>query len=256
MSLQNTAFIGSSGDGKARLPFDKLLQRYEVLRDAAAAAVTGEHAVPPDHWPLVALASFSYAFNAYKALGLILPHLYHETGAVVLRQMWEASLNLHWIERDSEKRAEDFCGYTVIEVRKNMQKGGGQSSLPEYDSVSARFQSRFRFQDKQGKERVQTSFAGGTVEQRAQELGEPWQADYNLLYHLASMHAHAAPGAVLQQHFVQHSASPENKERDSTALIAYLAMKVLVADIHLLVRNGFAADSKAVDEAFKDSLEA
>ena len=57
------------------------------------------------------------------------------------------------------------------------------------------------------------------------------------------------------KHFVHLSTSPQNKERDSTALIAYLSMKVLVADVHLLVRNGFAADSTQVDEAFKDALE-
>jgi hypothetical protein len=68
------------------------------------------------------------------------------------------------------------------------------------------------------------------------------------------MHAHGGPGAVLQQHFVQLSTSPENKERDSTALIAYLSMKVLVADVHLLVQNGFAASAAEVDEAFKDAL--
>ena len=201
------------------------------------------------------MASFSYAFNAYKVLGLILPHFYHESGAVVLRQLWEASLNLHWIELDPEKRAQDFCNYTVVEVRKNMQKLGDQASVPQFDAISARFQSRFRFQDKEGRVRVQSNFAGGSVEQRAHELGEPWRSDYNRLYHLASMHAHAAPGAVFQQHFVQQSASRQNKERDLTAIITYLSMKVLVADVHLLVRNGFIADSQKVDEAFKDALE-
>src|SRR4051812_48485289 len=112
MSLLNTAFIGSPGDGQPRLPCDKLLKRHELLRDATAATVHGEHTIRPDLWPFVAIASFSYAFNAYKALGLILPHLYHESGAVVLRQLWEASLNLHWIERDPEERAQDFCNYT------------------------------------------------------------------------------------------------------------------------------------------------
>ena len=46
------------------------------------------------------MISFVYAFNTYKALGLLLPELYHESGAVVFRQFWEVSLNLHWIERD------------------------------------------------------------------------------------------------------------------------------------------------------------
>ena len=201
MSLFNAAFIGTKGDGKARLPFEKILKRHELLRDAAAHTVHGEHTVSPELWPFVAIASFSYAFNAYKALGLILPHLYHESGAVLLRQLWEASLNLHWIERKLEKRAQDFCNYTVIKLRKGLQKSDGKDVLDSFDAASARFQTQFRFQDKKGRERIHSSFAGGSVQQRAGELGEPWSADYDLLYHLASMHAHGAPGAVLQQAF-------------------------------------------------------
>lgn len=255
MSLLNTAFIGSKGDGRARLPFEKLLKRHELLRDATARTVHGEHATDSGLWPFVAIASFSYAFNVYKALGLILPHMYHESGAVLLRQLWEASLNLHWMEREPEKRAQDFCNYTVIELRKGMEKTGEQDSLDSFDAASIRFQSQFRYQDKRGRGRIRLSFAGGSVERRAAELGDPWSTDYNLLYHFSSMHAHGAPGAILHQHFVHLSTSPENKERDSTALIAYLAMKVLVADVHLLVRSGFAANSTAVDEAFADALE-
>lgn len=254
MSLSNTAFIWSEGDGEERLPFEKLLKQYELLRDATANTVHGEHAAAPEHWPFVAIASFSYAFNTYKALGLILSELYHESGSVLLRQLWEASLNLHWIERDPETRAQDFCNYTVIEFRKNMKKSGEQSSLASFDAASTRFQSRFRFKDKQGKERVHSSFAGGSVQQRAEELGEPWSTDYNLLYHFASMHAHGASGAILHPYFVQLSTSPQNKERNSTALVAYLSMKVLVANVHLLVRNGFVANSTEVDEAFKGAV--
>ncbi len=200
------------------------------------------------------MISFSYAFNSYKALGLILPELYHESGAVLLRQLWEVSLNLHWIERDPERRARDFCNFTVIELRKGMQKSGEQDSLADFDAASARFQNRFRFKDKNNKERITSSFAGGSVQQRAEEIGEPWSKDYLQLYNLASMHAHGAPGAVLHQHFVHQSTSPENREKDSTALIAYLSMKVLVADVHLLVRNGLVSTSTEVDEAFKDAL--
>jgi hypothetical protein len=68
------------------------------------------------------------------------------------------------------------------------------------------------------------------------------------------MHAHGAPGAVLHQHFVQHSRSPETREKDSTALIAYLSMKTIVDDVHLLVRQGFAADSEKIDAVFESVL--
>ena len=226
-----------------------------MLRDIVAQTIHGEHTLSPELWPFVALGSFSYVFNAYKALGLILPHLYHESGAVILRQLWEASLNLHWIERKPEARAQEFSNYTVIELRKNIQKTEDQTSLVSFDEASARFQSQFRFRDKQGRERIRTNFAASSVQQRAEELGDPWKADYDLLYHLASMHAHGAPGAVLHQHFVGQSTSPQNKERDATALVAFLSMKVLVADVQLLVRNSFVAHSTGIDDVLKGALD-
>lgn len=253
MSLSKTVFLGDRGDGKARLPFDKLLKKHEQLRDVVGRLFGGEHAISDDLWPFVALASFSYALNTYKAIGLLLPHLYHECGYVLLRQLWETSLNLHWIEQDPAARAQDFCNFTVMEVRKNMRKAGNTDQLAQFDTASSRFQSRFRVQQN-ARERIAPNFAGGSVEERARALGEPWIADYNHVYHLASMHAHAAPGAILQQHFVNLAVSPENKEKDSTALVAYLSMKVLVSDAHLMVRRGFASSSAEVDEIFKDSL--
>lgn len=92
----------------------------------ASREVLGERSQSNELWPFVAIASFSYCFNAYKAIGIILPQLYHESGSVLLRQLWEASLNLHWIELDAENRAKDFCNFTVIELRKGMQKTGEQ----------------------------------------------------------------------------------------------------------------------------------
>lgn len=253
--VPNTAFTGRKGDGRPRLPFDELLNRHEALRDSVASALHREHTLSPELWPFVAFASFSYAFNAYKALGLILPHHYHESGFVILRQIWEASLNLHWIEREPESRAQAFCAYTVVELRKSIQKTGDSAALDSFDKASARFQSKFRFRDKQERERVHSTFASCSVQQRAEQLGEPWSADYTLLYHLASMHAHGAPGAVLHQYFVGWSASPENKERDSAALVAFLSMKVLVADIRLMTRIGFIAHSSAIDDALKRALD-
>jgi len=240
MSLKNTFFVGWQDDGHPRLPFDRLLKKYNIK---------------PEIWPFIAFASFAYAFNVYKAIGLVLPDFHHESGAVMLRQLWEVSLNLHWIERDSNKRAQDFCNYTIMEFRKCVQKSGDSSPLQGFDDATNRFQAEFRFQNKRGKNQTHSNFAASTVQQRAEELGDPWQSDYALLYYLASMHAHGAPGAILHQHFVQQSKSPEAKEKDSTALIAYMSMKILIEDIRLLVRQGLARDSKAADDVFRDVLD-
>jgi hypothetical protein len=254
MSIEITAFIGFETGDRFHVAFDKLVSRYATLRDATANLLHGEHDAPMELWPYIAFLSASYAFNIYKAIGLILPELYHECGAVLLRQLWEVSLNLHWIEREPEPRAQHFCNYSVMEVRKLMQKSGNLAPLNPFDDATARFQKHFRFRDQRGRNRARGNFATNTVQERAEELGEPWKDEYNLLYHLASMHAHGAPGAVLHQHFVPYSGDPRKKEQDSTGLIAYLAMKILIDDLHLLVRQGLP-DSEPADRAFDGAVQ-
>jgi len=230
------------------------VEQHAVLRDTIATTLAGDPSAHQNLWGFVAFQSFAYVFNVYKAIGLLLPDHYHESGAVVLRQMWEVSLSLHWIERYPEPRAQDFCNFTVMEMRKAAEKTEARSSLRDFDEATKRFQSKFRFQDRHRRDRTHDNFSTATVRARADELGEPWNRDYQLIYHLSSMHAHGAPGAVLHQHFVQHSRSPETREIDSTALIAYLSMKTIVDDVHLLVRQGFAADSEKIDAVFESVL--
>lgn len=254
MSLESTAFIGWADDPDHRLPFDRILTTHPILRDEIGSLLHTEHDCKPEIWPFIALASVSYAFNIYKSIGLVIPHLYHESGSVLVRQLWEVSLNLHWMERDPEIRARDFGAFTVMEMRKTMQKTGASDSISEFDDATFRFQKEFRFQDKNSKDRVHSSFAARNVEQRAGELGDPWKTDYNLLYHLMSMHAHGAPGAVLLQHFTSHSKEPEIKERNSTALVAYISMKIMVANIRLMTRCGILESSASVDSIFRNVL--
>ncbi len=255
MSLESTRFIGWAHDGEPRLPYDRILERHTILRDTIATTLAGDPDAHQNLWGFVALQSFTYIFNVYKAIGLILPEHYHESGAVILRQLWEVSMILHWIERDPESRAQDFCNFTVMEMRRAAQLTGDEDDLADLDEATERFQTNFRFQDRRGRDRTHPNFSTATVRDRAEELGEPWSDDYRLIYHLSSMHAHGAPGAVLHQHFVQHSVSPETREKDSTALIAYLSMKTIVDDVHLLVRQGFAADSEEIDKAFDGVLD-
>ncbi|HZL45221.1 MAG TPA: DUF5677 domain-containing protein [Opitutaceae bacterium] len=231
------------------------MEQHAILRDTIATTLAGDPGAHHHLWGFVALQSFTYVFNVYKAIGLLLPEHYHESGAVVLRQMWEVSLNLHWIERDPEPRAQDFCNFTVMEMRKAAEKTEAPLSLSDFDEATERFQSRFRFRDRRGRDRTHHNFSTATVRERADELGEPWNQDYQLIYHLSSMHIHGAPGAVLHQHFVHHSSSPETREKDSTALIAYLSMKTIVDDVHLLVRQRFAADSEKIDAVFERVLD-
>jgi len=249
-TVRNTLFIGTCKGDPVPLPFAELLEHHADVRDATARSIHIEHELARDLPTFVSMISFVYAFNTYRALGLLLPELYHESGAVVFRQLWEVSLNLHWIERDPSVRAQDFCNFTVMEYRKLIQKSGDSSPLQDFDDATSEFQAKFRYQDSKGRNQKRSVFATKSIHDRADELGDPWKREYELVYHLASLHAHGAPGAILQPHFRQHYSAPETRERNSVSLIAILSINVLVRDLHLLLRLGVIRSCEDVDKAF------
>ena len=247
MSLDETLFIGPHDPKPPELPLSAIMEHYVTIRDAIAG--TG-HVEPADLASLVANASFVYAFNTYKAISLLLPELYHESGAVVLRQLWEVSLNLHWIESDPATRAQDFCNFTVMEYRKLIQKSRDSTPLEDFDDATDRFQSKFRYRDGRGRNRSHGNFATTNIHDRAVDLGDPWEREYELVYHLTSLHAHGAPGAVLHGIFQQQYSNPQIREQNSASLIAILAVKVMVRDVQLLARMKIIPDASSVLEAF------
>ncbi|MFH0980417.1 MAG: DUF5677 domain-containing protein [Planctomycetota bacterium] len=266
MSLDDALFVTWKDDGREHLPLDPLLARHAAVRVAVANAIHGGHDLEPEMWPFVALQTFSYAFNIYKAIGMVLRELYHEAASAMVRQLWEVSLNLHWIECDPDRRVQDFCNFTTMEMRKTLvlaiERNAGRPDenrpsvdatiLEDFDRAMARFQSRFQYRDRAGHKRRHDNFATSSIQTRSAELGDPWESEYRLVYRLTSMHAHGAPGAVLQQMFHAQSASREAKERDASALVALVSMKLLVRDLHLLVRQGVIPDSATADSAFDE----
>jgi hypothetical protein len=250
-TIHNTLFIGTCKGEPDPLPFAELLGHHADVRDAIARTIHIEHELAPDLPTFVSMISFVYAFNTYKALGLLLPELYHESGAVVLRQLWEVSLNLHWIERDPSVRAQDFCNFTAMEFRKLIQKSGGSSNLQDFDDATSNFQTKFRYRDNKGRNQKHSVFATKSIHDRADELADPWKWEYEFVYHLASLHAHGAPGAILQPHFQQHYSAPEIRERNSVSLITILSINVLVRDLRLLVRLGVIQNCDEVEKAYE-----
>jgi Family of unknown function (DUF5677) len=248
-ALGDALFIGSSGGVTTRLPFERLVQHYIELRDLIAKCIHIEHDLDPKLPTLVAMNSFVYAFNTYKAIGLLLPDMHHESGCVILRQLWEVSLNLHWIEQDPETRAADFSTFTVMEHRKLLQKSADPAELSAFDSATARFQTRFRYRDRSGRNKQHCSFAAKTTCDRARELGQPWAREYELLYHLGSMHTHGAPGAIMHAVFQQYDPDSDIRERNAASVVAILAMRLLVRDLHVLVRMALLPASAEIDNA-------
>ena len=86
MSLEDTLFVGFNTPNLPCLPLEDILEHHGAIRDAIAGT---KHIEPTDLESLVAHFSFIYAFNTYKAIGLLLPELYYESGAVVLRPSLE-----------------------------------------------------------------------------------------------------------------------------------------------------------------------
>lgn len=259
-SIHNTAFIGGCSGAPTPLPFDELVAHYESIRDTIAETLHVEYSLEPDLKCLVAIQSTIYAFNIYKAFARLVPELFHESGSVVLRQLWEVSLNLHWIERDPDIRSLAFCSFTLMEQRKNLIKSGQNDELREFDAATATQQARFRFVDRKGNEQVYKDFAAKNVCDRAEEVGEPWKREYELIYHLTSLHAHGAPGAILQGFFLHHYSLPEIREQNSMALLVILSIKVMVRNIQLLNRLGILSNAsvapvKKAFEAFQDTME-
>lgn len=253
MLLNETLFIGSHNPNPTQLPpLSIILDHYAVIRDAIAG--TG-HIETQDLTTLVANQSLIYAFNTYKAISLLLPHLYHESSAAIFRQLWEVSLNLHWIGGDPATRSQDFCNFTVMEFRKIIKQSGDSISLKDFDEDTAKFQTKFRYRDKNGRNRTHRNFTTTSIYDRAVELGVPWKYEYELVYNLTSLHSHGAPGAVLQGIFRQQYSDSEVRETNSAALIATLAIKVMVRNVQLLVQMNIIPDASSVLAAFDDFQE-
>lgn len=242
-----TLFISANTRFSVNLPLNEILRHYAAIRDAIAKS---SHIQSDDLAFQVIHSSFIYAFNAYKAISLLLPEYYHESGAVVLRQLWEVSLNLHWIAVDVEVRSQMFCNYTTMEFRKVLRQSGEVNKLAAFDNATARFQKHYRYVDAKGRNQFHPNFATKKVRERANDLGDLWIREYELVYNLTSMHSHGAPGAILQAMFRQYGADSLLLEQNSTALIGVIAIKVMFRNVELLTRLNIIPNACGVHQAY------
>jgi hypothetical protein len=247
ISLYKTLFIGTPPSLPPQ-PLDHILEHYAIIRDAIANT---EHLKPYDLKTFVCNTSFIYAFNTYKAISLLLPELYYESGATVLRQLWEVSLNLHWIGIEPKKHAKNFCNFTIIEERKFIHKLNDETLLQSFDNATKRFQKNFQYKNKHNHDCRHKNFTANNIQSRADKLGNPWKYEYKFMYHLTSMYAHGAPGAVLHGMFQACYPNPDTQERNLASLIAMLAIKVIVRNVELLVKLGIIPDATNVMNAFE-----
>ena len=137
-----------------------------------------------------------------------------------------------------------------MEYRNLLQKSGDSTPLQDFDDATMKFQKRFHYRDNRGRNQKHNVFALKNIYDRAEELGEPWKREYELVYYLASLHAHGAPGAILQPYFRQYYSAPEVRERNSVCLIAILSINILLRDLHLLVHLGLIPSCDEVEMVF------
>jgi hypothetical protein len=146
-----------------------------------------------------------------------------------------------------------------MEYRKTLHKFNDDTTATSFDAVTRAFQSQYSFTDRKGKRKLYTNYSNLSVQQRADQLGEPWSSDYQLVYDITSMHAHGAPGAILQAIFRRYYSTPNIRERDDSALMAIVAIKTMMRNVELMESHGIVLDSTGVRreyEAFMQTLEA
>jgi hypothetical protein len=223
-----------------RLPsVDEAVAAHAAFRDHISCLAYGEYAMEGDVFPVVAMMLFSFIFNTYKAVGLLLPGEYYEQAATLYRTMWEAGANLAWIALDPEERAKQFAEFTGVEYRHVLQSHAerlasaspraaadeAEERLRQYETLMDPRLSRYTYSD--GK-RWRDRFSCVKLDAVTSELGSPWSEEYRLHYRMGCSYTHGAPGAVLSPLFATPEAeAPAKVEAERTSLLAVLSMELM-----------------------------
>src|SRR5258706_14503237 len=102
------------------MTLDSIIAVHDEMRDHIAVTTIEYPSTTVDSlYAVVLLQSFLFGFNTYKALGIILRELYYEQASVLVRILWETTLNLAWVNEDPPKRARLFYQFTVVEKGKS-----------------------------------------------------------------------------------------------------------------------------------------
>jgi hypothetical protein len=249
MPLLEMLFLGTCKANPIRLPLKGILEHFATIQRAVASTELVE---PSDLVSFIVNRSFLYACNSYKAIGVLLPESYYESGTAVLHQLWAVSLNLHWIEIDAARRAYEFSSATMMEHRKLSVQMKSFELLDSAGENTDEYRSGPKSRDSHGGKKPQSCFAALHMHDRAAELGNPWEKELELIYNLTSMHAYVSPGSLLNSMFQQQLHHSDISEQNSAALIAILGIKFMVRDVELMARMGFISKIDHISAANND----
>lgn len=261
------------------LSIQMALDVHHELRDHVAEAIHGVHEKQLEPlFATVLIQSFTHCFNTYKAIGLLLPDLYYESGCALLRIAWETSLNLAWVAVRPQERARAFMQFTVVETHRfyetralecdalqdKAQAAAVRASLDEFDKTFASVLDEYRSTDK-ARRKLSQRFSSVSLDKLAAELGLPWSAEYRGIYPLLCSYAHGSPGVVIfPKPFVDDFSELAPKamastEEPRTAKLALWSMCVLERSYRAVLDAFELDDTKFLDDldrrvGFRQSL--
>jgi hypothetical protein len=166
----------------------------------------------------IAFKTFGVSYNLYKAVGLLLPELYYEAAAILVRSIWEHSLMLHYMESLPSERAQQFAEFTLIEFARQLP----ENERRKFESVIADRLKKYQSSRSKQQDSYFDVWSGESVYKQAKALGGNWISEYKYIYRLGSAHVHPTPGAII----FSGSNSTENieqqikRDRDRTGIIA------------------------------------
>ncbi|MFY9822962.1 MAG: DUF5677 domain-containing protein [Thermoanaerobaculia bacterium] len=184
-------------------PTEEAIAAHDQLREIVAAQVHRDWEAPGSLFSLVGVKLFTFGFNTYKSVGVLLPLRHYEQGNSLFRTLWETAANFAWVGQDPDPRSAQFLGYTAVEFRKLVQRSSRFGTeqerkvfLADFDAAFGEFFNKYR-QRRGGRERWFDRFSGFSLEDIIRDLGAPWAAEYSTVYKLACHYTHGSPGAIL-----------------------------------------------------------
>lgn len=230
------------------MEFDKALQLHTWFRDWIYEHIQGDINVENNLFGIIALKAFVISFNSFKAIGLLLPKLYYESAAILVRSIWEHSLILHYMEVLPDDRVHQFAEFTLVEFVRNLS----ENQRTEFEDLVAGRLAKYRLSARPSKRRDSyiDTWSGKSTYKIAKELDGDWLTEYRTTFHMGSTYTHPSPGAILFSATVDqtNATRSEKVERERTAIIAYEAIEHMRKTSALLWRHSKLKDGEVLTD--------
>lgn len=214
---------------------------FDEFRDRIYEQSSGPIHLDNSLYTIVATKLFGFAFNTYKAVGLLLPQHFYEQGGALYRTLWETGANFEWVSRDPELRSHLFLNFTLIEhqnflsnrIRTAKRSHDAEAvlaltrELADFECLVRKELSEFESRDRKGKVRSRRRFSSPTLDEVIREIGGDWLDEYDRDYRLGSSYTHGAPSGILFPMY-HDPALTELWDLERSALMAIVTMHAMI----------------------------